>query len=307
MLANRPCHTPCAARVVRRRGVPCRLPRAAIVLCVLSLLLFGSGLARYGALMDAFAGTSTFTLASGVSREEIDAVERANDSLDAPVPFVVWTLDDGTAVGRTADPSAEATHVTTARLDAEGFPVLAGDLAAKLGLDGELRDYRLLALIAHGCLLLYPLVLATWLLPACRRTAGYRSAPRAAQALPYVLPAIVALAATAVLCATVSSFGEFFPTRWSDFGAWQEALRTAEAHLSVLALSPVPGDGPVVSAFAETVFCALAAATILIAGLWAFERWLVRGRARHARLGRGRRIEHDARLRAADGSNHDVS
>lgn len=256
------------------------LTALAALLGVASLACFVLGVAYFAQLVANTSEGVVLTCADPVPRETALIAEEAYTAMGAPSPVMAWLpADEGAepkevtsnpgipasdaglaeisnesdASNMSAEPSKAAADNGTApefvsgavvtRVDADGFPVSTEVLAALLGTDIEVADYRLLALVAYGALFSAPLGLAVWLWAVCVR--GVRKARSrssyVAQIVLYALPACAALGLTVAFTATFPLFGDFFPARWSDFSAWERSIQQLAALPRLLAEPGVLG------------------------------------------------------------------
>ena len=120
------------------------------------------------------------------------------------------------------DEQALFSRLTVPAVDADGFPVTEEALAAA-GLRAAKLDYRGLALLVYCCLLPYPLVLAIELARWCPQGLAPARTSLPARLACATAAACGAVGATLAFASSLSAFGGYFPTRWSDAQAWQAA------------------------------------------------------------------------------------
>lgn len=148
---------------------------------------------------------------------------------DAPVRIV-----DGSAVG---DVPVAYTRITTADADADGFPVSAETISSSLAVECTELDYGLLSLASFALLLCYPAALAAYAAWHCRPLRKRPADHPILAVIAYAIPALAAIAATATFASALSQFGSRFPTRWSDFSAWQTAAASLQDGFSRIAFA----------------------------------------------------------------------
>lgn len=243
----------------------------AALLGVASLACFVAGVAHFAQLAANASEGVVLTWANPVPRETVLTAEEAYTAMGAPSPVITWLPAD-----EAAEPSQASTDDGSApellggavveRVDADGFPVSTEMLAALLGADITVSDYRLLALVAYGALFAFPVGLAVWLWIACMR--GVRRARSqssyVAQVVLYALPACAVLALTVAFTATFPLFGGFLPARWSDVPAWEHSMQQLATLPRLLAEPGVLGAS-LVPLWQKTL--GLAAAALILGAL----------------------------------------
>ena len=124
--------------------------------------------------------------------------------------------------GSTDEPASSGVtynRLTTARLDADGFPVTAEAIRSTMQVECDELDYRLLSFASYTALFLYPATLGIQTALHCRHIRKTARHSAFTQVFGYILPSIAAIAATVTFAASLSEYGSYFPTRWSDFPA----------------------------------------------------------------------------------------
>lgn len=149
---------------------------------------------------------------------------------------------------------APYTRLTTAKLDADGFPVTADTLASTLAVECDQIDYGLLSFAAFLVLLACPLAIGSAAAARCRRFRVRAATPYPLAMLGFAVCALVAVAATATFASALSEFGDYLPTTWSDFSAWEAAAQAAADGLSdIVSVAKGTPDLPVLFSWARTV------------------------------------------------------
>ncbi|MEQ3363178.1 hypothetical protein [Raoultibacter massiliensis] len=255
-----------------------KLPLAACILFALSLACFFAAYAAHDGIRDSWAVSSTFVLHGGeLSPAEAAAIEAAATAHDESIALLFDDAEGENPNGR------HVSRFTTARLDADGFPVTANTLAPVLGESYRQIDYRLLSLVSYSVLLLYPLALGICMSLCCRR-ARMRSDSLAVAAASRIPGALFAIAWTTVAASALSVFGDCFPNRWSDFAAWGESAEALESGLFRIVLSADAARGePALGACALAIALCVGAVALFFGAVQQHRTWQVRTTAHHGK------------------------
>lgn len=175
-------------------------------------------------------------------------------------------------------------RLTTRAFDADGFPVTADLAASVLDANVEMLDVRGAELLAYACLFAYPLALVIALVSLCRRSGTQPSAHPLSRLACLAIAGVGALGATGAFASSLSRFGSFYPTTWSDFAAWQESWRSWTEGLARLAFArQTVFDEPALIAAAAAVLLGLSALAALAAAMLQLRAHAALARAKHAR------------------------
>lgn len=175
-------------------------------------------------------------------------------------------------------------RLTTRAFDADGFPVTADLAASVLGSNVETLDVRGAELLAYACLFAYPLALVIALVSLCRRSGTQPSARPLSHLACLATAGAGAMGATGAFASSLSRFGSFYPTTWSDFAAWQESWRSWTEGLACLAFArQTVFDEPALIAAAAAVLLGLSALATLAAAMLQLRAHAALARAKHAR------------------------
>lgn len=196
------------------------------------------------------------------------------------LPFVILGVSFASLIGSILcfillwSPHAETTTfmvrnsgtvITVPRYDADGFPATPETAEPTVGADLDELDYWALVFVAHNLLLLYAYVLVICIVIVCCKRNMAGSEPALTQVARHVLPATVAIATSAYFAFSLSFFGEYYPTRWSDFSAWNMAMHTVSENLTVvLSADPTFVDSRFVVLWYTTLAFGAAAVAFLV-------------------------------------------
>ncbi|WP_101723004.1 hypothetical protein [Eggerthella timonensis] len=211
---------------------------------------------------------------------------RGLDVLIDGVPYrAVGSLsNDAPLAVREGDAERAFTRLTTLAFDADGFPVTDDLAASALGSSVETLDVRGAELLAYACLFAYPLALVIALVSPCRQSGTRPTAHWLPRLACLATAGAGALGATAAFASSLTRFGSFYPTTWSDFSAWQESWRSWTGGLAYLAFArQTVFDEPVLIAATAAVLLGLSALAALVAAMLQLRAHPALTRAKHAR------------------------